>query len=232
MADNYGIQVSGGQVTGSSLAAGPRARATTYGTPPPDGEAPEHTPVGHAPVPEKERKVFVIHGRDEQARLRVFDLLRRMGLEPLEWETLVRETATMSPHLLDVVGRAFGTAQAVVVVMTPDDIVRLHPELAGDHGDHDQQCQPRPNVLFEAGLAFGVAPARTVLLRLGRVRPFSDIAGLNHVQFDGSATSVLKIRQRLETAGCRLSGTGVDYVEPSLLRDLAAYTRRPPRRGR
>ncbi|MEV5892049.1 nucleotide-binding protein [Nonomuraea fuscirosea] len=219
-------------MTGSSLAAGTGAQATTYGTPPPADDAPDFAPVGHVPAPEKERKVFVIHGRDEQARLRVFDLLRRMGLNPLEWETLVRGTSTMSPHLLDVVGRAFGTAQAVVVVMTPDDIVRLHPELDGDHGDHDQQCQARPNVLFEAGMAFGVAPARTLLLQLGRLRPFSDIAGLNYVQVDGSATSVLKIRQRLETAGCRLAGTGVDYVEPSLLRDLAAYTRRSPRRGR
>ncbi|MFC6680431.1 TIR domain-containing protein [Nonomuraea ferruginea] len=177
----------------------------------------------------KERNVFVIHGRDEQARSKVFDLLRRLGLLPLEWETLVRETATMSPHLLDVVGRALDIAQAIVVVMTPDDVVQLHPSLAEDEDEHDLQCQARPNVLFEAGMAFGVAPRRTLLLRLGKLRQVSDINGLNYVQVNGSPGSVLKLRQRLETAGCHLTSTGVDYIDPELLRDLSAYTRRPPR---
>ncbi|WP_049575711.1 TIR domain-containing protein [Nonomuraea sp. SBT364] len=227
MPDNYGIQVNGGQLTGTSIAAGPGARATSYGAAP-------QPPLQQAASQEKERNVFVVHGRDEQARIRIFDLLRRMGLHPLEWETLVHETAAASPHLLDVVGRALDLAQAIVVVMTPDDIVRLHPALTGDDGDDGDsdgpvQCQARPNVLFEAGMAFGVAPERTLLLRLGRLRPFSDVAGLNYVQVDGSPGSVLKIRQRLETAGCRVTRTGVDYVDPDLLRGLAAYTRRATR---
>ncbi|MEV0386001.1 nucleotide-binding protein [Nonomuraea sp. NPDC050643] len=222
MGDNYGIHVSGGQVTGSSIAAGPGARAISYGS------APEPEPL--KPSPDKERNVFVIHGRDEQARLAVFDLLRRMGLVPLEWETLVRETASASPHLLDVVGQALTMAQAVVVLMTPDDVVQLHPGLAGDdEEDGGVGCQARPNVLFEAGMAFGVSPRRTLLVRLGRMRPVSDIAGLNYVQLDGAPGSVQKLRLRLENAGCKPLGTGVDYFDPALLRDLAAYTRRPPR---
>jgi predicted nucleotide-binding protein len=219
--NNYGIQVSGGQLTGSSIAAGPGARAISYGA------APQS--LDQSASQEKDRNVFVIHGRDEQARSRIFDLLRRMDLFPLEWETLVRETATMSPHLLDVIGQALTMAQAIVVVMTPDDIVQLHPSLAEDERDFEVQCQARPNVLFEAGMAFGVAPERTLLLQLGRLRPFTDVAGLNYVQVNGTPGSVLKIRQRLEMAGCRLAGTGVDYIDPDLLRDLAAYTRQPPR---
>jgi len=49
---------------------------------------------------------------------------------------------------------AFGAAQAVVVLQTPDDVAYLHESLTyvGDP-ECTAQLQPRPNVLFEAGMA-------------------------------------------------------------------------------
>lgn len=38
------------------------------------------------------RKVFVIHGRNESARKGLFDFLRSIGLDPIEWSEAIRLT--------------------------------------------------------------------------------------------------------------------------------------------
>lgn len=82
-------------------------------------------------------------------------------------------------------------------------------------------------MLFEAGMAFGLYPERTVLVQMGHMRPFSDIGGRNYIRFDGSLQSILKLRQRLQTAGCAVRDTGEDYVDTEYLWNLDAYTRHP-----
>ncbi|MFI6815679.1 TIR domain-containing protein [Nonomuraea sp. NPDC050328] len=209
------MQISGGTVNAQNIAAGPGARASS-------GEA-RSQPV----LMEKERNVFVIHGRDEEFRKRIFDLLRRMDLNPLEWETVVHDLGHSSPYLGEVLDQAFTMMQAALVLMTPDDMVRLHPDLVPDEDERVVECQARPNVLFEAGMAFAKCPERTVLLQAGRMRPVSDFGGRNYVAFDGSVRSINKLKLRLRTAGCAVRETGSDYLDTEQLHDLGAYTRRP-----
>ncbi|MFD1051287.1 hypothetical protein ACFQ1S_39980, partial [Kibdelosporangium lantanae] len=52
------------------------------------------------------RNVFVIHGRDEKVRQAVFGLLRKVDLQPLEWEPLVHATNIGTPFLGQVVDGA------------------------------------------------------------------------------------------------------------------------------
>ena len=100
------------------------------------------------------KKVFVIHGRNEAARRGLFAFLRSIGLEPIEWSQAIEMTGNGSPYIGEVLNAAFGAAQAVIVLQTPDDVAYLHESLAAA-GDPDTipQMQPRPNVLFEAGMA-------------------------------------------------------------------------------
>ncbi len=42
--------------------------------------------------------------------------------------------------------------------------------------------QPRPNVLFEAGMAFGVHLKRTILVQVGNIKPISDPTNLKRVR--------------------------------------------------
>ncbi|NUR61230.1 MAG: nucleotide-binding protein [Catenulispora sp.] len=174
------------------------------------------------------RSVFVVHGRDEQVRTRMFDFLRCLDLRPLEWEELVASSRKISPYLGDVVALAPSLAQAALVLLTPDDVVRLHPDLHRDWEplfETGETCQARPNVLIELGLVLGAYPERTLIVEVGRLRPIADIEGRNVIRFDGSAESVGKIVERLKTAGCAVNDRGSDWRKPWPLLD--AQERKP-----
>jgi predicted nucleotide-binding protein len=159
------------------------------------------------------RKVFVVHGRNETARSAMFAFLRAIHLDPIEWSEAVSMTGEGSPYIGQVLDVAFGSAQAVVVLLTPDDIAYLRSEYANGEGDPETEAkaQARPNVLFEAGMAMGRDARRTVLVELGQLRPFSDVAGRHALRIDNSAAKRNDLAQRLATAGCAVSLTGNDW---------------------
>jgi predicted nucleotide-binding protein len=126
------------------------------------------------------RKVFVVHGRNEAARRAMFSFLRALGLDPIEWSEAVHLTGKGSPFVGEILDTAFTHAQAVVVLFTGDDVARLGTRyLTANDPPYEREPTPqaRPNVLFEAGLAFGRNPERTILVTLGNIRPFSDVVG-------------------------------------------------------
>ncbi|WP_061296912.1 TIR domain-containing protein [Herbidospora cretacea] len=179
------------------------------------------------------RRVFVVHGRDEVARDRLFEFLRALDLKPLEWESCVLTTDSATPFLGDVPPSALAEAQAVVVLLTPDDVVRLHPRLhARRETSHEAEatCQPRPNVLIELGMALAVSPARTIMVEMGELRPISDIGGRNVIRFDGSPASMGKLVERLKSAGCAVDDRGGDWRDTRRFSRLDAYDRRPAER--
>lgn len=176
------------------------------------------------------RRVFVVYGRDGTLAARIFDLLYVVGLEPLEWERLVGPTGTTTPYLGDVVRNAPHLAQATLVLLSPDDVVELHPDLhqENDHPyERARSSQARPNVLFELGLAFMAYPERTIIVEVGLMRPIADLAGLNTIHFDGSAVAVKKIIDRLELAGCPVKTSGQSWLDTSRFAGLATYRRGP-----
>ena len=206
------------------------ARTQTFGDNSPIG-----SPIGQAapaggsrPRTHRSRNVFVVHGRDEQVRREMFALLRRLDLHPLEWEDLVRATGKATPYLGEVVANAPSQAQAAMVLLTPDDVAKLHPQLLDeDEPDYETQltCQPRQNVLIELGMVLMAYPERTLIVEVGRLRHVSDTAGLNVIRFDGSATALGKVVERLKQAECQVNDTGSDWRDTAPFEHLAAYRR-------
>jgi predicted nucleotide-binding protein len=151
-------------------------------------------------------KVMVVHGRDEESRQAMFGFLRALGLVPLEWSDLVAATGSAAPYVGQVLTKAFEIAKAVVVLFTPDDEGWLKEEFR-QPDEPPEETQPTPqaraNVLFEAGMALGVHPDRTVLVELGKLRSFSDIYGRHVIRLNGTDEPFREIARRLD---CRLRG--------------------------
>lgn len=162
---------------------------------------------------ERGSAVFVVHGRNEALRRSMFDFLRAIGLHPIEWTQAVALTGKGSPYIGEVLDAAFEKASAVVVLMTPDEVAYLQPQYG--HGDDDPEIQPapqaRPNVLFEAGMALGRDQERTILVEVGDVRPFSDVAGRHVVRLDNTVGTRQALAIRLQTAGCAVDLRGQDW---------------------
>jgi hypothetical protein len=119
----------------------------------------------------------------------------------------IRPTRTYTT-LWDVTrDRGFARAQACVVLFTGDESVRLREGLAGP-SEQTVELQPRPNVLFEAGMALAHHPERTLIATIGAIRGLSDLAGRHYIQLDDSEASRRAFVRRLELIGCAVSTDG------------------------
>ncbi len=160
------------------------------------------------------RTVFVVHGRNEVLRRSMFTFLRSIGLEPIEWSEAVKWTGSGSPHVAEILDAALSRAQAIIVLMTPDDEAKLRDEFQSDNDPlHEKNLTPqaRTNVIFEAGMAFGRDPKRTILVEIGQLRPFSDISGRHTIRLDNSPEKRQNLATRLQTAGCQVNLNGTDW---------------------
>jgi predicted nucleotide-binding protein len=165
-------------------------------------------------IGDKSRRVFVIHGRDERLRTAIFTFLRALGLEPLEWTVAIQLTGKASPYIGEILEAAFNHAQAVAVLLSPDDEARLRADLLQPDDPPIEKIlagQPRPNVLFEAGMAFASHSNQTALVQFGQVRPFSDVAGRHVVKMDNSVQKRQEFALKLRTAGCSVKMEGTDW---------------------
>jgi predicted nucleotide-binding protein len=184
----------------------------------------------------KPENVAVAYGRDTEAVTAIFGFLRHIGLRPLRWEQLRQATGTSTPYTGEIVDKAFEISQAVVVLFTPDDEARLHPDLRGQHEPETEReltGQPRQNVLIEAGMALSTHRRRTIIVEIGSLRPITNLAGLNTVRIGSPNTvdSLNELTSRLETAQCpvdRAVGPG-DWIRQ--FEQLAAHDRSPAAPG-
>jgi predicted nucleotide-binding protein len=179
--------------------------------------------------------VFVIHGRQLIGDFHTF--LRAIGLKPLEWSKARNLTGKTNPYTWEIVDKALREAGAIVALLTPDDEARLKKHLWSEHEsslEKEYMYQPRQNVLFEAGVAYGRAPERTILVRVGSHRPMSDLAGHHILQLDDSPQSRQSLADALRTAGCPVDLTGTEWFRSgkfSLTEQAEAAREKPKERA-
>lgn len=160
------------------------------------------------------RKVFVVHGRDERLRRSIFEFLTAIRLDPIEWPEAISSTGEGSPY----VGKALkilNIAQAIVVLLTPDDLVQLREELWKDNEPQFEKQlsgQPRPNVLIELGMALAINEAATIIVQVGQIKDISDIKGRHILHLDNSAVMKNQLANRLKDAGCEVKTVGNDWL--------------------
>ena len=138
----------------------------------------------------------------------MFTFLTSIGLEPMEWEQTRILTNTATPYIGEILDKAFLHAQAIIVLLTPDEECKLIDSLQVEKNDALIRYQPRANVIFEAGAALAHNPNRTILVTFGDVALWSDIDGRHVVHMDNSPQKRQALVTRLKTAGCEIDLEG------------------------
>lgn len=154
---------------------------------------------------QNKKRVFVVHGRNEQLLKSMFQFLDAIGLEPIEWNKAIAMTGKPSPSVPEIVSTAFKEAQATIVLLSGDDLAILRKEFIQDRDEAYEKVltpQARPNVLFEAGQAMAASQERTILVQVGKIRKFSDIQGLHITHLDNSPQKRQELITKLRNAHC------------------------------
>ncbi len=177
------------------------------------------------------RNVMVAYGRDQALRDSMFSFLRALKLNPIEWSEGSKATGMASPYVGEIVGKIFEMAQAVVVLLSPDEEVQLRRELCADDDEFDRETgfQARANVYIEAGMALAKQESRTILVQVGDGRVPSDLLGRHILRLTNSPEKRNDLAQRLKTAGCDPDISNQDWYRAGNFTVVARATRRSGR---
>lgn len=155
------------------------------------------------------KNVFVVYGRNLNFKSKIFEYLRLIGLNPLEWESIIPYGA---PFTFNVVENGLKQARACLILLTGDDEAKCIDEyILPNDADYEKKLTPQPrlNVVFEAGMAFTLYKERTIIVKLGGQRNFSDIDGMNYINLNNiydANDGVFKtqLNNRLRKCGCEI----------------------------
>jgi predicted nucleotide-binding protein len=155
-------------------------------------EASAHTPqpdaTAQAPA-SNSRKVFLVHGRDNEAKNEVARFLEKIGLEAI----ILHERPNVGRHLLTKFQQEAGDVGFAVVLITPDDTCSGPGE--------PQSSRPRQNVVFELGFFIGkLGTARVAALVKGEVEKPSDFDGVGYITMDQGGGWKVELARELRGA--------------------------------
>jgi predicted nucleotide-binding protein len=162
----------------------------------------------NAPI-DADSKIFVVHGRDHEARDQLELILRRLGLAPFVLQVTGGGGDTLIEALERMIGR---TAQSAfgIVLATPDDMGYLRTETAAD-----AKARARQNVIMEMGMLLAsLTRKRCAILTKGYVELPSNMGGVITIPFnDHVREAVPKLVQRLQEAGFKLDATAIGIAQ-------------------
>ncbi|MGJ0452176.1 MAG: TIR domain-containing protein [Methylocystis sp.] len=160
----------------------------------PENHASKSTFVNPLPF---ERKVFIVHGRDEGPREAVARFLESIGIEPI----ILHEQANRGRTVIEKVV-AHGELPFAVVLLTPDDF----------GGANGEQSSPRPrqNVLLELGYFIGRLGRENVCaLKKGDMELPSDFGGVVYEKFDSGGGWKQTLARELQAVGYEIDWNAV-----------------------
>jgi predicted nucleotide-binding protein len=195
-----------------------RFKSTPNTSTAPSSKASQPTPSKGAQetpdIPMDKETVFLVHGRNREAHDAMFAFLCALGLKPKDFDTARVEICKGSPSIPEVLKWGFANAWCVLVLITGDDQGRLHEPFWSEHEDSREKeylSQPRLNVVFEAGMALSLKEDRTILVRIGETRSFSDIAGRYVHPFNGTKGDRIILKDVLRGIECDIE-EGIDWL--------------------
>ncbi|WP_154223576.1 TIR domain-containing protein [Marinicella rhabdoformis] len=144
------------------------------------------------------KKVFVVHGHDTQAREQLELILHKLGLDPFVLANTGGGGLTIIEALEAEIGTNNNQARFGIVLMTPDDMGYSKAD-----GTENIQPRARQNVVLEMGMLISaVGRGNVAILKKGHLEAPSDAQGILYVPFNEHVKEVVpKLADRFRAAG-------------------------------
>lgn len=146
------------------------------------------------------RKVFVVHGHDNEAKESVARFLEKLGLLPI----ILHEQASAGRTIIEKFEIFSQDVAFAVILLTPDDVgttVTNPSEL---------KKRARQNVIMELGYFIGkLGRTHVCALHKKGVELPSDYQGVLYIEMDGSSAWKAKLAQELVQSKVRIELTGL-----------------------
>jgi predicted nucleotide-binding protein len=164
---------------------------------------------GTAEPPANDGAIFVVHGRDHDARDQLELVLRRLGLSPFVLQVTGGGGDTLIEALERMIGKSAQSSFGIVLA-TPDDLGYLKTEKP-----EDAKPRARQNVIMEMGMLLAsLTRKRCAILQKGYVDLPSNMGGVITIPFNEHVReAVPKLVQRLQEAGFRLDPAAIGLAQ-------------------
>jgi predicted nucleotide-binding protein len=144
------------------------------------------------PVARNKRKVFIVHGRDNEAKQEVSRFIEKIGLEAI----ILHEQASSGMTIIEKIERYSNDADFALVLYTPCDLGR------GSHESNPPNNRARQNVVFEHGYFMAKLGRENVCaLVKGAIETPNDISGVVYVALDQSGAWKNDVAKELQACG-------------------------------
>jgi predicted nucleotide-binding protein len=180
----FDILLKSGYITQEQLDASQQLQESNFSNPPP-----VPTPQGQF----DNRQVFIVHGHDDIAKLKMAEFIRDLGLEPIILHLQASSGRTIIEKIEHYSNVGFG-----VVLYTPCDI-------GAKAGALNSSYRARQNVVFEHGYLIGkLGRSRVAAIVKGQIETPNDISGVVYVQLDDQGSWKEELKEEMKAVGYRV----------------------------
>lgn len=155
---------------------------------------------------EKRKKVLVICGPNEAARIEMYDFLKNgAGFTVVEWEQVKKNGLSV----VEALKAAFNTVQAVLLVFTGDELVKVKSRIKGEdkvENGSSFEAQPTHDMFLKAGIALGINHSRTILVALGKIKHFHTSFDSYIIKLTNADEDRRSLMEALKQKGCIVTG--------------------------
>ncbi len=154
------------------------------------------TPIFSAPQEPKKNKVFIVHGRDNEAKQEAARYIESIGLEAI----ILHEQASSGMTIIEKIEHYAGEADFAIVIYTPCDKGRGAFETTVP-----ARYRARQNVVFEHGYLMAKLGRKNVCaLVKGQIETPNDISGVVYVSMDQAGAWKNDVNLELKACGYSL----------------------------
>lgn len=151
------------------------------------------SPSNSKVVARNKRKVFIVHGRDNEAKQEVSRFIEKLGLEAI----ILHEQASAGMTIIEKIEHYSNDADFALVLYTACD---------RGQGAHESNVSPknraRQNVVFEHGYLMSKLGRKNVCsLVKGEIETPNDISGVVYVSLDPSGAWKTEVEKELKACG-------------------------------